>query len=135
MISRVAVVTVLALMGLFIAAGVTFAASKLVSQPIGLSYHQRSLDDSLAPTRTITVTNTVTTVGSSTGGTSTSSTTTSGTPDATSTGASSTGSTTTSPSRTTKSGSDAAVVDSTESHPSDHESTYEDGHNDGDHDD
>ena len=64
MTSRIAAVFVLALAGLFVAAGVTYAASRLVSQPIGLSYHQRSLDDSLAPTKTITVTRTVTTVGS-----------------------------------------------------------------------
>ena len=43
-----------------LAAGVTFAASRLVGQPIGLSEDQRSLEDSLAPPRTVTVTRTIT---------------------------------------------------------------------------
>lgn len=72
MSSRIIAVAVLALAGLFVAAGVTFAASRLVSQPIGLSYQQRSLDDSLAPTKTITVTRTTTTIGSAATTTSTS---------------------------------------------------------------
>jgi hypothetical protein len=53
-------VIVLALAGLALAAGVTFAASRLVGQPIGLSEDQRSLEDSLAPPRTVTVTRTIT---------------------------------------------------------------------------
>ena len=60
MTSRVLLVVVLALAGLAVAAGVTFAASRLVGQPIGLSEDQRSLEDSLAPPRTITVTRTIT---------------------------------------------------------------------------
>ena len=60
MTSRVLLVIVLALAGLALAAGVTFAASRLVGQPIGLSEDQRSLEDSLAPPRTITVTRTIT---------------------------------------------------------------------------
>ena len=60
MTSRVLLVVVLALAGLALAAGVTFAAGKLVGQPIGLSEDHRSLEDSLAPPRTITVTRTVT---------------------------------------------------------------------------
>ena len=60
MTSRVLLVIVLALAGLALAAGVTFAAGKLVGQPIGLSEDHRSLEDSLAPPRTITVTRTVT---------------------------------------------------------------------------
>jgi hypothetical protein len=53
-------VIVLAVAGLALAAGVTFAASRLVGQPIGLSEDQRSLEDSLAPPRTVTVTRTIT---------------------------------------------------------------------------
>ena len=60
MTSRVLLVIVLALAGLALAAGVTFAASRLVGQPIGLSEDQRSLEDSLAPPRTVTVTRTIT---------------------------------------------------------------------------
>ena len=60
MTSRVLLVVVLALAGLALAAGVTFAAGKLVGQPIGLSEDHRSLEDSLAPPRTITVTRTIT---------------------------------------------------------------------------
>ncbi len=60
MTSRVLLVVVLAVAGLAVAAGVTFAAGKLVGQPIGLSEDHRSLEDSLAPPRTITVTRTVT---------------------------------------------------------------------------
>jgi hypothetical protein len=60
MTSRVLLVVVLALAGLALAAGVTFAASRLVGQPIGLSEDQRSLEDSLAPPRTVTVTRTIT---------------------------------------------------------------------------
>ena len=60
MTSRVLLVVVLALAGLAVAAGVTFAASRLVGQPIGLSEDQRSLEDSLAPPRTVTVTRTIT---------------------------------------------------------------------------
>ena len=60
MTSRVLLVIVLALAGLALAAGVTFAAGKLVGQPIGLSEDQRSLEDSLAPPRTVTVTRTIT---------------------------------------------------------------------------
>ena len=60
MTSRVLLVVVLALAGLALAAGMTFAASRLVGQPIGLSEDQRSLEDSLAPPRTVTVTRTIT---------------------------------------------------------------------------
>ena len=60
MTSRVLLVIVLAVAGLALAAGVTFAASRLVGQPIGLSEDQRSLEDSLAPPRTVTVTRTIT---------------------------------------------------------------------------
>ena len=60
MTSRFLLVVVLAVAGLAVAAGVTFAAGKLVGQPIGLSEDHRSLEDSLAPPRTITVTRTVT---------------------------------------------------------------------------
>ena len=60
MTSRVLLVIVLALAGLALAAGVTFAASRLVGQPIGLSEDQRSLEDSLAPPRTVTVTRSIT---------------------------------------------------------------------------
>ena len=60
MTSRVLLVVVLALAGLALAAGVTFAASRLVGQPIGLSEDRRPLEDSLAPPRTITVTRTIT---------------------------------------------------------------------------
>ena len=60
MTSRVLLVVVLAVAGLAVAAGVTFAAGKLVGQPIGLSEDHRSLEDSLAPPRTIPVTRTVT---------------------------------------------------------------------------
>ena len=60
MTSRFLLVVVLAVAGLAVAAGVTFAAGKLVGQPIGLSEDHRSLEDSLAPPRTITVTRTIT---------------------------------------------------------------------------
>ena len=134
MTSRIAAVVVLALAGLFIAAGVTFAASRLVSQPIGLSYHQRSLDDSLAPTRTITVTKTITTIGS-TGKTSTttsapaaSSTTT----DSVSGSGSSTGAATSAPKAPS---SQKSVGGNAEGTTTTEQPTYSDGHNDGDHDD
>ena len=140
MISRAAAVTVLALFGLFIAAGVTFAASKLVSQPIGLSYHQRSLDDSLAPTKTITVTHTVTTVGSAAGDTSPGTTPalpvqSSGAPSTQTSGAAPTSGTSTDRTRSTTVGSGADRPVAVVPRAPENESGYGDGHSDADHDD
>ena len=50
--SRVTLGVLLAVLGLCVAAGITYAASSLVSQPIGLSDQPRDLGASLAPART-----------------------------------------------------------------------------------
>ena len=50
--SRVTLGVLLAILGLCVAAGITYAASSLVSQPIGLSEQPRDLGASLAPART-----------------------------------------------------------------------------------
>lgn len=131
MTSRIAAVAFLALAGLFLAAGVTFAASRLVSQPIGLSYHQRSLDDSLAPAKTITVTRTITTIGSAK---------TTQTTSAAPVPSSGSGSATVqAPARITtpkaKSDSRSPSSQSDSSASSGGGEPYADGHNDGDHDD
>jgi hypothetical protein len=95
-LSRVAAVVLVALFGLVLAAAVTYAASTIVSQPIGLASEPADIGESLgprpfvpsAPPRTITRTTTVPTPGPS-------STTTTFTPATTPTG---TGSATTAPS-------------------------------------
>ena len=134
MTSRIAAVVVLALAGLFLAAGVTFAASRLVSQPIGLSYHQRSLDDSLAPTRTITVTRTITTTGS-TGKTSTT-TSAPAAPSTTTNSASGSGTSTGAATGAPKApSSQKSVGDAGEDTSTTEQPSYSDGHTDGDHDD
>ena len=132
MTSRIAAVVLLALAGLFLAAGVTFAASRLVSQPIGLSYHQRSLDDSLAPAKTITVTRTITTTGSA----ASPKTTTATSPDTSTAGNSSSAqepATSTAPKA--KSESTQLGSESDRSESSSDQGLYRDGHSDGDHDD
>ncbi len=133
MTSRIAAITVLALAGLFIAAGVTYAAGRLVSQPIGLSYQERALEDSLAPAKTITVTRTTTTGGSAAGTQTTSVTG----PDSSGGGDSSSQShpSDTSAAPKSKSDSDSGGSGSDDSASSDDDESYVDGHNDSDHDD
>ena len=136
MTSRIAAVFVLALAGLFVAAGVTYAASRLVSQPIGLSYHQRSLDDSLAPTKTITVTRTVTTVGSTGTTTTTSSAPARSTPGVSSGSGSGAGhSTSSAPSAPKSPSSQAGTKSEDHGTTTTEQNEYSDGHNDSDHDD
>lgn len=134
MTSRIAAVVLLALAGLFLAAGVTFAASRLVSQPIGLSYHQRSLDDSLAPTKTITVTRTVTTVGSTGTTTTTSSAQARSTPGVSS-GSGSGNSTSAAPSAPKSPSSQTGAKSDDQGTTTTNQPEFSDGHSDGDHDD
>ena len=62
---RVTATALVALLGLAAAAGITYAASRLVSQPIGLSSEPQRIGDSLGPppeqTTTATTTRTTTT--------------------------------------------------------------------------
>ena len=51
-LSRVTFAVLVALLGLSCAAGITYAASRLVSQPIGLSSEPRDLSRSLTPLTT-----------------------------------------------------------------------------------
>ena len=133
MTSRILAITVLALAGLFIAAGVTYAAGRLVSQPIGLSDHERSLEDSLTPPRTITVTRTIKTDGSAAGTQTTSVTG----PDSSGGGDSSSQSqpSDTSAAPKAQSDSDSGGSGSDDSEDSDDDESHADGHDDSDHDD
>lgn len=79
--SRISGVVVVALLGLVLAAAITYAASTLVSQPIGLTSEPATLGEGLAPsdtgtrttpTRTVTVTTTTPTSSTPTSTTTTS---------------------------------------------------------------
>jgi hypothetical protein len=48
-VRRVTATALVALLGLAVAAGITYAASRLVSQPIGLSSEPQRIGDSLGP--------------------------------------------------------------------------------------
>ena len=56
---RLTATIVFALLGLAVAAGVTYAASRLVSQPIGISSEPQHVGDALAPVSVVNRTTTV----------------------------------------------------------------------------
>jgi len=59
-VRRVTATALVALLGLAAAAGITYAASRLVSQPIGLSSEPQRIGDSLGPPPEQTTTTTTT---------------------------------------------------------------------------
>lgn len=58
--SRISGIVVVALLGLVLAAAITYTASTLVSQPIGLTSEPATLGEGLAPSATTTPARTIT---------------------------------------------------------------------------